>query len=198
MERPASPRPRPSPPRRDRVKTALSKVRARHLDALRAYRKKGVFAHSLDRAGEVYVWKDAEHHLDAIPALMASDGKDAAKLVDALAPAMIGAHITELGYGDVHDWTLVSGFSQDEIDRLQRPHTRPAVLREGDDSWRADEDERMARAYHAVESYLRSHTDDGLERATDALMLDPELAWHLVDPKHQVARVRNAELGDIE
>ena len=74
----------------------------------------------------------------------------------------------------------------EEIDRLQRPHTRPPVVREGDDSWRADEDERLARSYGAVESYLRSHTDDGLETATDELMAAPEQAWQLVDPKHKL------------
>jgi hypothetical protein len=164
---------------------------ARHLDTLRAYRKKGVFAHSLDRAGEVYVWQDAEAHLDAVAALMASDGKDETILVGAVAPQMVGVHLTDVRYGDVYAWTLVSGFSQDEIDRLQRPHTRPAVVKAGDDSWRADEDERLARAYGAVESYLRSHTDDGLEAATDSLMAEPALAWHLVDPKHPLPPDRN-------
>jgi hypothetical protein len=197
-EKPMPYRPQVPPPPRDRVKKALTKARARHLDALRAYRKKGVFAHSLDRAGEVYVWKDAENHLDAVAALMAGDGKDEATLVAASAPQMVGVHIPDVRYGDVYAWTLASGFSQDEIDRLQRPHVRPAVLKEGDDSWRADEDERLARAYGAVESYLRSHTDEGLEAATDELMAFPEVAWRLVDPKHKIARNAQPYYPDID
>ena len=181
------------PPRRERVRAALAKQRAKHLGALRAYRKHGVFAHSLDQSGEVYVWKDADGHLDAIAAIMASDGKDAAALVSAIAPQWIGVHITDVSYGDVYSWRLTSGFSADEIDRLQRPHTRPTVVVTGDDAWRTDEDARLTKAYGAVDSYLRAHTDDGLEAATDALMTTGgDLAWHLVDPKHHpiVARQR--------
>ena len=189
-----APRTPVTPPRRDRVAKALARARARHLDALRAYRKKGVFAHSLDRAGEVYVWQDADGHLDAVAALMAGDGKEEKIIVGAVAPQMVGVHLSDMRYGDVYAWTLISGFSQDEIDRLQRPHTRPAVVREGDDSWRADEDERLARAYGAVESYLRSHTDDGLDAATTELMNAPELAWKLVDPKHKLPQQQQQPL----
>jgi hypothetical protein len=173
---------------RDGLKKTLAKARARHLAALRAYLKKGVFAHSLDRAGEVYVWKDAENHLDLVPALMASDGKGNASLADGVAPKMNGIRLTDVRCNGIHDWTLVSGFSQDEIDRLQPPHTRPTVLRDGDDSWRAAEDERMAKAYSAAESYLSSHTDEGLERATDELMSDGGPVFRLVDLRHQRVR----------
>jgi hypothetical protein len=184
----AAPRPPPAPPpRRARVLQALAKQRARHLAALRAYRKRGVFAHDLDRAGEVYVWKDDEGHLDAIAAIMAADGKALAASVDAAAPQLVGVHLADVRYGDVYVWSLTSGFSPDELDRLQRPHTRPTVVVAGDDAWRTDEDARLATAYAAVESYLRAHGDDGLAAATDALMAEPELAWHLVDPKHHPA-----------
>jgi hypothetical protein len=194
--KPVMRRPSPPPPRRDRVAKALARARSRHLDALRAYRKKGVFAHSLDRAGEVYVWKDADGRLDAVAALMASDSKDDATIVTAVAPQMVGVHLADMRYGDVYAWTLMSGFSQDEIDRLQRPHVRPAVVREGDDGWRADEDERLARSYGAVESYLRSHTTDGLEAATDELMAAPEVAWRLVDPNHKFPVERSIEVPE--
>ncbi len=174
-----------APPRRDRVKKALAKLRTKHLAALRAYRKRAVFAHDLDRSGEVYVWKDADGHLDAVAAVMASDGKGAASIVDAIAPQYVGVHLVDSNYGEVYEWILTSGFTTDEIDRLQRPHTRPTVVREGDDGWRTDEDARLAKAYAAVESYLREHTDEGLDAATDTLIAShPELAWHLVDPKH--------------
>ena len=179
-------RPPPGPPpRRDRVKKALGAQRKKHLAALRAYRKRAVFAHDLDRSGEVYVWKDADGHLDAVAALMAGDGKNEAAIVDAVAPQYVGVHLIDSTYGDVYDWILTSGFTTDEIDRLQRPHTRPTVVVTGDDGWRTDEDARLATSYGAVEAYLREHTDDGLDAATDALIASrPELAWHLVDPKH--------------
>jgi hypothetical protein len=177
--------PAPPPPRRDRVRKALAKQRAKHLAALRAYRRRGVFAHDLDRSGEVYVWKDADGHLDAVAAIMASDGKDAAAIVDAIAPQWVGVHIVDVTYGDVYQWMLVSGFTAEEIDRIQRPHTRPTVVRTGDDNWRTDEDARLSKSYGAVDSYLREHTDDGLDAATDILMAQgSELAWNLVDPKH--------------
>jgi hypothetical protein len=181
--------PPPPPPRREIVRKALAKQRARHLAALHAYRVKGVFAHDLDRAGEVYVWKDDDGHLDAVAAVMARDGKRFAATVDELAAALIGVHLTELAYGDVYAWVVTSGFAVDEIDRLQRPHTRPTVVRAGDDAWKTDEDARLAKAYASVEAYLRAHADDGLDAATDALMLEPELAWHLVDPAHHAIGV---------
>ncbi len=168
-------------PRRERVKRALVKQRARHLAQFRAYRNRGVFAHDLDRAGEVYVWRDDDGHLDPIAAMMTSDGKQ--RLVTDYAPSMIGIHLIDLTSGDISDWMLMSGFSIDELDRMQRPHTRPTIVREGDTSWRTDEDARLSTAYAAVESYLRAHAADGLDAATDALMLRSELAWSVVTGK---------------
>ncbi|HTJ42492.1 MAG TPA: hypothetical protein VL463_10385 [Kofleriaceae bacterium] len=184
LESRAAPRrptpPPPPPPRRELVKKALVKARAKHLAALHKYRDKGVFAHSLDRAGEVYVWRDADGHLDAVAAMMAMETKDQANLVVALSSQLNGVHLIEYNDGTVMPWMLTSGFSLDELDRIQRPHTRPAVVREGDTAWQVEEDERLAKSYGAVESYLKSHADDGLEAATDALMLRSELAWKAI------------------
>jgi len=175
----AAPRkPPPPPPRREVVRKALAKQRARHLAAFHAYRKRGVFAHDLDGPGEVYVWLDADGRLDVIPALMVADGMRA--IVDARAHELEGKQLVQFGQNEVGAWMLQSGFALDEIDRMQRTHVRPAIVREGDTSWRADEDARLATAYAAVASYLKSHADDGLDAATDALMARSDLAWQLV------------------
>src|SRR5262245_52824816 len=97
------------PPRRERVRKALARQRAKHLAAFKAYRKRRVFAHALDRGGEVYVWRDDDGHLDAVAAIMASDGKDAAAEVVAGSPQMTDVHLADLTYGAIHDWTLISG-----------------------------------------------------------------------------------------
>jgi hypothetical protein len=185
-----APRPSQPPPRRARLREALRERRRRHLAALHAYRVRGRFAHAGDQVGEAYVWIDADGRLDAVAAVMAADGNADADAVRRMAGVIDGARLIERGDDEIHDWMLGSGFSLDEIDRMQRPHTRPAVIATGDDAWKAEEDVRLRTAYAAVEAYLRAHEDDGLDAATDELMQQPDLAWMAVKGKRVTRGVR--------
>ena len=159
------------------VRKALEKRRAKNLAAFRAYRKGGVYPHNFFRPGPLNVWIDQDGHLCAAATMIAKDGHR--ELVDATGKTNNQIRLLNVIDGELMDWMLTSGFTIEEIDRIQVPGF-------GQEEWRRErdwtaEDNRLRGVYAATDAFLVKNAKKGLDKAVKRLMQNPELAQKLVD-----------------
>jgi hypothetical protein len=176
-EEPAVKMPMPVAPSRADVRAALAKRRAKNLASFRAYRKGGVYPHNTYRDGSLNVWRDAQGHLCAAATMIFKDGKE--DLVKHVAETNNNVRLLDVTEGEVLDWMLTSGFTIEEIDRIQEPGFMDNV-REQQQEQIAAEDKRLAGDYAKTDAWLVKHAKAGLDTATDRLMRNPWLARQLV------------------
>lgn len=101
------------------IRAALAARRAHHLDVLRAYREAGVFPINTSVPGDGHFLIDQHGTLCAVANLIAQDGhKD---LIVVAARTDNGLLFGDVKSGPIHDWILTSGFTQEEIARIQVP-----------------------------------------------------------------------------
>ena len=158
-----------------RVVKALAARRAKNLAAFRAYRKAGVYPHNYVRRGPLNVWMDMDGHLCAAATVMDKDGKH--DLVLATAKKNNFIRLQNVTEGPLMDWILTSGFTLEELDRIQEPMTM-------DDRTEPDyklADAQLAKSYAATDAWLVQNTKASLARAASRLMENPSLARRLVD-----------------
>jgi hypothetical protein len=166
-----------APPERADVQKALQKRRAKNLAAFRAYRKGGVYPHNTWRTGPLNVWRDAAGHLCAAATMIAKDGKS--DLVTTTADADNFIRLQNVTEGPLLDWIMTSGFTIEEIDRIQAPAVWPDEIVSPEVMKR--EDARLAASYKATDAWLAARTKAGLDIAVNRLMKNPWLAHALVD-----------------
>ena len=169
--------PPPLPSRADVLK-ALAKRRDHNLADFRTYRKKGVYIHNTVRSGPLNIWRDADGHLCAAATMIEMDGRD--DLVKQVADTNLYQRMLDETDGPVYDWLLTSGFTLEEIDRIQAPAVEPSYA-EMHPNWRAEEDARLRKVYAETDAYLVAHRKAGLAAAADRVMEHPALAWNLVN-----------------
>ena len=162
-------------PNRADVKAALAKRRVHNLAAFHSYWTGGVYPHNTYRVGPLNVWRDATGHFCAAATMIDKDGQHelAAKTGDAN-PYIRLLDTTE---GPLLDWMMTSGFTIEEIDRIQAPAIEPERI---DPQTLAAEDAKLRKGYIATEAFLKKHAAEDLETATTRLMQNPSLAWSLV------------------
>lgn len=163
-------------PTRKAVREALAKRREHNQSAFHAYVTRGMYPHNTYRTGPLNVWRDAEGHLCAAATMISKDGHDEL----ALATAKINNNIRLLDVvdGPLLDWMLTSGFTIEEIDRIQLPGFEPPIV---DQKTLAAEDAKLKTGYTATEAFLKKHVKEDLDTATDRLLANPALAWQLVE-----------------
>lgn len=174
---PAARMPMRTPPERADVEKALQKRRAKNLAAFRAYRKGGVYPHNTWRNGPLNVWRDASGHLCAAATMMSKDGK--ADLVQQTGDSNNFIRLQNVTEGPLLDWIMTSGFTIEEIDRIQAPMIYPDGIVMPEEL--EQEDARLAKGYAATDSWLTKRAKRGLDTAVDRLMKNPWLAHRLVD-----------------
>ncbi|HTJ42491.1 MAG TPA: hypothetical protein VL463_10380 [Kofleriaceae bacterium] len=166
---------------REAVRAALSKRREHNLAAFHAYRTAGVYPHNYRRPGPLNVWLDVQGHLCAAATMIDKDGFH--KLVMETAKTDNAIRLANVTDGALMDWILTSGFTLEEIDRIQLPMDMPGETdRMRPVDWRISEDTRLKIEYRATEAWLKKHAKRGLDEAVDRLMEHPELAAELVGP----------------
>jgi len=167
-------------PDRAELRKALEQRRAKNLAAFRAYRKAGVYPHNTYRFGPLNIWVDADGHLCAAATLIAKDGKR--KLVDEQAGVDNQVRLMNVTKGPLLDWILTSGFTIEEIDRIQAPMVYPGggIEPELPRDFTAVDAELKA-GYARTDAYLVKHAKKGIDTALDRLMANPVLAQKLVD-----------------
>lgn len=139
----------------------LAKNRARHIEQLHAYWKAGVFPRNEEMTIIGNVFRDSAGHLCAAANLIKLDGYG--ELVDRTAKENNFIRLADVKEGELYQWILESGFTQEEIAMIQVPYMpiREISLEEE----RARLQERLA----AVEARLRDDTEQSLAIAVRAL-----------------------------
>lgn len=101
------------------IRAALVARRAHHLDVLRAYREAGVFPINTTVPGDGHFLIDDHGTLCAVANLIAEDGHR--DLIVVASRTDNGLLFGDVKSGPIHDWILTSGFTQEEIARIQVP-----------------------------------------------------------------------------
>lgn len=140
----------------------LAKNRARHLDQLHAYWKAGVFPRNEEMPIVGNVFRDSSGHLCAAANLINLDGYG--ELVDRTAKENNFIRLADVKEGDLHEWILQSGFTQEEVAMIQVPYMpiRQISMEE--------ERSRLQERLSAVEDRLRDDTEQSLEIAVRELV----------------------------
>lgn len=165
------------PPTQAEVIQALKARRAKNLKAFVAYRKGGVYPHNTWRRGPLNVWQDANGHLCAAATMIDKDGKH--DLVTETAATNNQIRLLDVTDGALMDWILTSGFTIEEIDRIQAPMIEPDEPLPVVD-FRV-EDAKLAAGYLKTEKALRKTEKSSLALAAKRVMESPHLARLLVD-----------------
>lgn len=172
------------------LRAALVARRAHHLDVLRAYREAGVFPINTTVPGDGHFLIDEHGTLCAVANLIAQDGhKD---LIVVAARTDNGLLFGDVKGGPIHDWILTSGFTQEEIARIQVP--APYVgdqptIQPDDPVEPAPQPEpspielasaKVSAYLLAIESELRGNA--GIDTALARLQAHPELIAQVLSP----------------
>jgi len=171
------------------LREALAARRKLNLQRFRAYRKARVYPHNTYEQGMLNVWSDAEGHLCAVATLVSDDGRN--DLVYAIGADQNFVRIADVASGPLYDWSLTSGFTQEELAMIQYPNWAEddpvgyaKAMREQRQQERARkrEDQRLAAGYLATERTLKQTRvrDAGLDVAVARLAARPELAAALL------------------
>lgn len=149
------------------ARVRLAKNRARHLDQLHAYWKAGVFPRNEELPIIGNIWRDSNGHLCAAANLIHLDGYG--ELVDRTAKENNFIRLADVREGDLHEWILQSGFTQEEVAMIQAPYI-PAVQISV-----AEERARLQARLADVEERLRDDTEQSLAIALRKLaQLQPD------------------------
>ena len=170
----AKPAPVEPPSKADVVK-ALATHRAHNLASFRAYRNGGVYPHNYVRRGPLNVWKDRDGHLCAAATMIDKDGQH--DLVTATAQSNNFIRLLDVTEGPLMDWVLTSGFTIEEIDRIQEP----MMMRDEPAPDYKVADANLAKDYAKTDTWLTSHAKSSLDVAASRLLENPGLARRLVD-----------------
>jgi hypothetical protein len=160
----AGARPRPAP---DAIRARLAARRATAIERLHAYAVAGQFPHDYVMAPALHMFRDDAGRYCAVANLVHLDGRD--DLVEEVVRAQNDLAVADVHEGELYDWMLGSGFTQEELARIQKP--APFVER------RPPSEDAMNRAMvahlTAVEAELRASTDASLTIATQRYQARP-------------------------
>lgn len=155
---------------RARVRAELASARRRHLGMLRRYANAMAFPVNTYEPGMLNVFVDDEGHICAAANLIARDGQR--DLVQRTAAQDNYLRLAEVVGGPLMDWMLSSGFTQEEIARIQEPYEYIDEAQPPRDAQRALEAEkqRVRMVLLQVARELERTTDASLEVATERLL----------------------------
>lgn len=155
---------------RRRVRAELASARRRHLGMLRRYANAMAFPVNTYEPGMLNVFVDDDGHICAAANLIARDGQR--DLVQRTAAQDNYLRLAEVVGGPLMDWMLSSGFTQEEIARIQEPYAfideeqpRRDVQRDLE-----AEKQRVRMVLLQVARELERSTDASLELAVDRLL----------------------------
>ena len=161
----AEPAPDPSTrPTVDRtaLRKQLAEARAAQVQRLRDYAAAGAFPKNRVSLAKINVFIDDEGNLCAVANLMAKSG--ARDLVDRTAAAKNLIVLATVTDGELMDWMLRSGLTQEEIARIQEPY----FPYDDPVSWKQEQD-RLRAHFAAVLVELDRDAEVSLDLAVDRL-----------------------------
>ena len=167
------------------VRAALIARRQHNLDLLRAYREAGVFPINTTVPGEGHFLIDDHGTLCAVANLIALGGHR--DLIVVASRTDNGLLFGDVKSGPIHDWILTSGFTHEEIARIQvpAPYVGPEPEIRPDDPINPEPSpielaNAQVRNYLiAIEAELRNNA--GIDIALSRLESRPELVAQVLD-----------------
>lgn len=155
---------------RGRIRADLASARRRHIAMLRRYANAMSFPVNSYEPGRLNVFLDEEGHICAAANLIARDGHR--DLVDITAAQDNNVRLVEVVGGPLMAWILSSGFTQEEIGRIQEPYSFiDEELPRRDYQRELEEEKRRVRAVLlSVALQLEQSTQASLDVATDRLI----------------------------
>lgn len=153
----------------------LTARRAVMLDELQRFGEAGVFPLNFTTPGRANVMIDEAGNLCAVAHLMSTTGQDAmVRRASRANNAMLFANVPS---GPIHNWVLRSGFTREEISRIQEPYEfqdrRANALSPG----RVIERDRLMAHFEQLVPQLRESAAQSVavavERLGNAVMQDP-------------------------
>ena len=146
------------------MREQLAARRSEKIARLHAYAAKGVFPRNVVSKMPINVFRDGDGHLCAVANLVDLDGKHA--LVDQTARTDNFVRVAEQSSGELHDWVLTSGFTKEEIARIQAPYM---PVQNDDIAFQQKENARLQAHFAEVERELVANTDASLDLAVARL-----------------------------
>lgn len=169
---------------RAELRKELAAERKLNLQRFHNYRVKRIYPHNTYQEGKLNVWTDADGHLCAVATLMEVAGLH--DLVASTAKEHNFIRVADQSTGDLIDWVLTSGFTQEEVALIQQPSQadveeyewQQAVEKRRQARKLAREDDRLEGNYTATEQMLKKRlvADAALDVAVARLAARPELA----------------------
>jgi hypothetical protein len=164
-------------PSRAELRAMLAERRATHLAELQRYVSVGVFPVNDVQPGYLNVFMDPSGNLCAVANLMSFDGEQS--MVQATAMTTNYVRLVDVHEGNLYDWILASGFTQEEIGRIQEPYFyQPSLVDFQQEQQpqlqqqrRLDrERNRLQRTLNRTIARLGRDTERSLDLAVDRLM----------------------------
>jgi hypothetical protein len=173
---------------RTKLRKELAARRDLNLKRFHVYRLARVYPHNTYQAGFLNVWRDNEHNLCAVANLVAKDGRN--DLVDKTEDENNNIRLADVTTGQLMDWVLTSGFTQEELVMIQYPnfaqddpigYARMIRRQREEERARKREDQRLASGYLATERALKQRVlrDAALDLAVARLARRPDLVAQL-------------------
>jgi hypothetical protein len=170
------------------IRAKLAQNRIANLARFRIYQKKGVFPSNTYTDVKLNVWHDQFGNFCAAATIIKLSGQD--DLVNTVADQDNFIRLADVSQGPLMDWILTSGLTQDEIAAIQEPfmpvvrepvtepQPEPAIV---NNRLRKIEDRRLSAKYKQVDSQIVKNARKSLDKATDRLMSNPDLARQFLD-----------------
>jgi len=157
-------------PTREELRAQLAAARATHLAELQRYVDAGVFPINDVQVGYLNVFQDPSGNLCAVANLMAFDGDH--EMVARAAASTNYVRLALVHEGELYDWILRSGFTQEEIGRIQEPYFYQEMQLGIEQRQRQLDRERnrLQRALNRTIARLQRDEERSLDRAVDRLM----------------------------
>lgn len=167
------------------IRRALLASRQQNLTRLQQYIDAGVFPKNKVQPGLLNVFQDDEGHLCAVANLINLDGYT--ELISTTAVSDNYIVLAQQDSGPVVDWILASGFTQEEIGKIQVPYmgeSNPPLLQELDEDlvrrqlaeFRRLEVQRLQSALTAVHAALVANTESSIDVALQRVISPKHLA----------------------
>jgi len=138
----------PDVPTVEELQDQLAQRRALNIARLHDYRMASVYPHNRVVPGQANVFIDEDGRHCAVANLMRLDGED--ELVALTAATNNLVVLADVHDGPLNDWMLSSGFTRDEIARIQEPY----FFEIEDPNFEATENQRLDDHFERVEEEL--------------------------------------------
>lgn len=160
------------------VRAKLAQLRDVQVQRLRDYSARAAFPRNTYAAGQVNVFIDEDGNICAAANLIALSGN--MDLVRQTAATNNFIALRDVHDGELYDWMLTSGLTQEEIALIQEPYWEEPSDPQQIGQFRDSETERLQQHFALVDETLAKSTEASLDLIMERLADRPDLARALL------------------